>query len=220
MYDTINVVKIQVISLFPEVFESYFYTSMMRKAVEKNIVSFDLIDLRDFGTGPRKKVDDIPYGGGDGMVLMAGPMFAAIEHAKKSSPDSRVLLMTPRGDTYKQSDAQGLADEGLDLVIICGHYEGYDERILEVVDEQISIGEYVLTGGELPAMVVADSVVRLLPGVLGGDQSAENESYHDDKTREHPQYTRPENFRGNKVPPVLLSGDHKKIEDWRKQNEL
>ncbi|MEM6998116.1 MAG: tRNA (guanosine(37)-N1)-methyltransferase TrmD [Patescibacteria group bacterium] len=211
--------KIQVISLFPKVFEEYFSTSMLRKAAEAGLFEYELVDLRGFGVGPRKQVDDTPAGGGDGMVLMVEPVVAAIEKCKESSPNAKVLAMTPRGQTFKQSDAQGLADEGRDLIIICGRYEGFDERIMDWVDEEISIGNYVLTGGELPAMVVADAVVRLIPGVLGGDQSAEDESFSDDKTREHPQYTKPAEFRGKKIPDVLLSGDHAKIAKWREENK-
>lgn len=209
--------KIQIISLFPEVFSEYLHVGMMRKATEAQKVEFELINLRDFGIGKRKTVDDTPYGGGDGMVLKPEPIIAAIEYAKKSSPNSKVILPTPRGETFKQSDATGLADEGKDMVFVCARYEGYDERITKWVDEQISIGNFVLTGGELPALTIIDAVVRLIPGVLGGEQSTELESFNDDESIEHPQYTRPEDFRGIKVPDVLLSGNHQKIDEWRKQ---
>lgn len=212
--------KIQIIGLFSESLSGYFSTSMMRKAAEIGAASFEMVDLRDFGLGPRKQVDDTPSGGGDGMVLMVEPLVAAIEQAKQTNPDAKVLLMTPRGETFKQSDAQGLADESKGLIIICGRYEGYDERITNWVDEQISIGNFVLTGGELAAAIVADAVVRLLPEVLGGDQSAEAESFADDKSREHPQYTKPADFQGHKTPEALLSGNHAGIEKWRKDNQL
>lgn len=151
------------------------------------------------------------------MLLKPEPLFAAIEHCKKSSPDAEVILMTPRGDTLKQSTAKELAGNGRDKIFVCARYEGYDERVVSVVDRQISIGNYVLTGGELPAMVAIDSLVRLIPGVLGGDKSAEIESFQDDdQTVEYPQYTRPEVFRDMKVPEVLLSGNHAEIEKWRK----
>lgn len=212
--------KVQIISLFPAVFKDYFDTGMLRKAQELGLFDYKLIDLRDFGLGPRRQVDDTPAGGGDGMVLMVEPMVSAIESAKETSPHAKVIAMTPRGDNYVQSDAQGIVDEGRDLIIICGRYEGYDERIMDWVDEEVSIGNYVLTGGELPAMLLVDSVVRLVPGVLGGDQSAEDESFADDETREHPQYTKPAEFRGKKVPEVLLSGDHAKIAKWRRDSQI
>ncbi len=211
--------KVQIISLFPEMFEGVLNSSMLFKAQDIGAVEFVYVNLRDFGIGPRKQVDDTPYGGGDGMVLMPEPAVAAIEYAKKQSPDARVILPTPRGKLYKQSDAKRLAAEGRDLIIFCPRYEGYDERIIEYIDEQICIGSYVLTGGEIPALTIIDSVVRLLPGVLGGETSAEKESFQeDDRTIEHPQYTRPEEFRENKVPPVLLSGHHAEIEKWRKNH--
>jgi tRNA (guanine37-N1)-methyltransferase len=209
---------IQVITLFPEMFREVFGSSMLWKAQDKQIAKLTTVNLRDFGLGKRKTVDDTPYGGGDGMLLMAEPLFAAVEHCKKISPESEVLLMTPRGEDYKQKDAQRLAKEAQDLIIICGRYEGYDERITSVVDEQICIGPYVLTGGEIAAMAVVDSVVRLLPGVLGGEKSAEIESFSDGNDREFPQYTRPEDFKGLKVPDVLLSGNHAEIAKWRSNN--
>jgi len=191
---------------------------MLFKAKEKGIVEFEYINLRDFGLGPRKQVDDTPYGGGDGMLLKVDPLVAAIEKSKVQSPKSKVILMTPKGQRYKQSKAKELAEAGQDLIFVCARYEGYDERIVDYIDEQVSIGDYILTGGELPAMVVIDSVVRLLPGVLGGEKSAELESFSDGKTLEHPQYTRPEDFRGQTVPKVLLSGNHAEIDKWRDKN--
>lgn len=213
--------KIQVITLFPEMFEGVLNSSMMWKAQERAGVQFELIDLRQFGIGPRKQVDDPPYGGGDGMLMRPEPLVAAIEAAqsKVKGQRSKVILPTPRGKLYKQSDAKRLASEETDLIIVCPRYEGYDERITKWIDEQICIGNYVLTGGELPAMTIIDSVVRLLPGVLGGEQSAAIESFQDDdKMIEFPQYTRPEEFEGMKVPDVLLSGHHAEIEKWRKEN--
>jgi len=211
--------KIQIITLFPEMFENVLNTSMLWKAQEKNLVEYKLINLRDFGLGPRKTVDDTPYGGGDGMVLKPEPLFAAVEHAKKSDPDAQVLLMTPRGELFKQEIARQFAATEAGLIIICGRYEGYDERITTLVDKQISVGEYVLTGGELPAMIITDAVTRLVPGVLGGETSAQNESFSEGNTVEYPQYTRPEGFRGLKVPDVLLSGNHGEIEKWRKAQQ-
>lgn len=211
--------KIQIITLFPEMFEGVLGSSMLWKAQDRAIASYEFINLRNFGQGPRKQVDDTPYGGGDGMLLMVGPLAAAIEQAKKADPDARVILPTPRGRTYKQSDAKRLADEDKGLIIVCPRYEGYDERIVAWVDESYRVGNYVLTGGELPAMIIIDSIVRLLPGVLGGENSAEIESFQqDDHNIEFPQYTRPEDFEGHKVPDVLLSGNHALIEAWRQGN--
>lgn len=211
--------KIQIITLFPEMFEGVLGNSMLWKASDKSIVSYKLINLRDFGLGPRKQVDDTPYGGGDGMLLKPEPLVEAIERAKKADPSAKVILPTPRGKIYKQSDAKKLAANGNGLIIICPRYEGYDERITKWVDERFCIGNYVLTGGELPAMIILDSVVRLLPGVLGGETSADIESFQeDDKNIEFPQYTRPEDFKGDKVPDVLLSGNHAEIQAWRDKN--
>lgn len=212
--------KIQVITLFPEMFEGVLGASMLWKAQDKGLASYELINLRDFGQGPRKQVDDTPYGGGDGMLIMIEPLVKAIEQAKTNDPEASVILPTPRGKTYRQSDAKRLAGNDKGLVIVCPRYEGYDERVTDWVDESFSIGNYVLTGGELPAMTIIDSVVRLLPGVLGGETSADIESFQqDDKTVEFPQYTRPEKFRDLEVPPILLSGNHAAIEDWRVQQQ-
>ncbi len=211
--------KIQIITLFPEMLEGVLGNSMLWKAQDKGKVTYELINLRDFGLGPRKQVDDTPYGGGDGMLLKPEPIVAAIEHAKSQDETARVYLPTPRGKIYKQSTAKRIAAAGQGMIIVCPRYEGYDERIADWIDEQFCIGNYVLTGGEIPAMVLVDSVVRLLPGVLGGEASAEEESFQqDDETIEFPQYTRPEIFEGKKVPEVLLSGHHAEIAKWRHKN--
>ena len=211
--------KIQIITLFPEMFHGVFGSSMLWKASDRNIVEYSYIYLRDFGLGPRKQVDDTPYGGGDGMLLKPEPLVAAIEQAKQNDPNSLVLLPTPRGEVYKQSDAKELAATDTGLILICPRYEGYDERVTEWVDRQYCIGNYVLTGGELPAMVMIDSIVRLLPGVLGGETSVDIESFqNDDVNIEFPQYTRPEDYKGRKVPDVLLSGHHAEIEKWRQEH--
>ncbi|MCX6725273.1 MAG: tRNA (guanosine(37)-N1)-methyltransferase TrmD [Candidatus Saccharibacteria bacterium] len=210
--------KIQIITLFPDMFPGVFNASMLWKAQDRKLVEISYIDLRQFGHGPRKQVDDTPYGGGDGMLLKVDPIVEAIELAKKNDPTAVVILPTPRGKTYKQSDSKRLAAAQNGLIFVCGRYEGYDERVTNWVDEQFSIGNYVLTGGELPTMVIADSVIRLIPGVLGGENSVEFESFQqDDNNIEFPQYTRPEEFRGLKVPDVLLSGHHAEIEKWRIQ---
>lgn len=209
--------KFQVITLFPEMFSGVFENSMMWKAQKDGIVSLETVNLREFGLGPRRQVDDTPYGGGDGMLLMIEPLWRAVEFARSRDESAKVVLMSPRGRRWRQTMARVVADDGRGLIIICGRYEGVDERIMELVDEQWSIGDFVLTGGELPAMTIIDSIVRLLPGVLGGETSAEIESFSDGETLEYPQYTRPEVFNGLRVPEVLLSGHHGKIAEWRKQ---
>jgi tRNA (guanine37-N1)-methyltransferase len=208
--------KIQIITLFPEMFTGVLGSSMLWKAADRGIVEYSFINLRELGLGPRKQVDDTPYGGGDGMLLKPEPVVAAIEQAKQNDPSAVVILPTPRGKLYKQSEAKELAAEGRGLILVCPRYEGYDERITDYIDRQYCLGSYVLTGGELPAMTIIDSVVRLLPGVLGGETSAEIESFQqDDENIEFPQYTRPEEFRGEKVPEVLLNGHHAQIQEWR-----
>lgn len=200
-------------------FEGVLGNSMLWKASDRGIAEYELIDLRNYGLGPRKQVDDTPYGGGDGMLLMVEPLVGAIEAAKTRDPDATVILPTPRGQTYKQSHAKALAANNKGIILVCPRYEGYDERITKWIDQQFCIGNYVLTGGELPAMIIIDSVVRLLPGVLGGETSAEIESFQEDDTSiEFPQYTRPEEFQGMKVPEVLLSGHHAEIAKWRASN--
>jgi tRNA (guanine37-N1)-methyltransferase len=223
--------KIAIITLFPDMFREVLGGSMMWKASVIGAAEFHLIDLREFGIGPRRQVDDTVYGGGDGMLLKPEPLFAAVEHAKKilnpnpdsPNPGTKVIFTSPRGQTWSQAAAKSHAESPDNYIIICGHYEGVDERVLTIVDEQISIGNYVLTGGELPAMVMIDSVVRLLPGVLGGEQSAAIESFSDGDNLEYPQYTRPETFttpngEDLKVPEVLLSGHHGEIAKWRAAN--
>ena len=201
-------------------FDGVLNNSMMWKAQDKGAAEFGLINLREFGLGPRRTVDDTPYGGGDGMLLKPEPLYAAVEQAKANDPTAKVLLMTPRGARWKQSMAQEYADSNNGYIFICGRYEGYDERIVKLVDQQISVGDYVLTGGELPAMTIIDSIVRLIPGVLGGEASTEIESFSDGETLEFPQYTRPAEFRGMKVPDVLLNGHHAAIAKWRAENSF
>lgn len=206
--------NIAIITLFPEMFAPVLGSSMMWKAQKNKKVKFDVIDLRKYGIGKRKQVDDSPYGGGAGMVLKPEPVFAAVEHAKNKMPKAKVAMMTPRGKKFDHIQAKKMS--GVDnLIIICGHYEGFDERISDLVDMEISIGDYVLTGGELPAMVVIDAAVRHIPGVLGDKQSPIDESFSQGLL-EYPQYTRPEDFKGMKVPEILLSGKHSEIMVWRK----
>ena len=209
---------IQIISLFPEMFPPVLETSMLFMAKEKGIVEYSYINLRDYGIGPRKTVDDTPYGGGDGMLLKVEPLTEAIKQAKEHDPNAATYYMSPRGERLVQATSRQLAEEGRGMIIICGRYEGIDERVMPLIDNHISIGDYVVTGGELPAMVLIDSVVRLLPGVLGGEKSADIESFSDGQTLEFPQYTRPEEFNGMRVPGVLLSGNHGEIERWRREN--
>lgn len=207
--------KFQVITLFPEMFTGVFENSMMWKAQKDGIVSLETVHLREYGLGRRRTVDDTPYGGGDGMLLMVEPLWHAVMQAKEHDPTAKVLLMTPRGRRWKQALARAYSLSENGYIFICGRYEGYDERILKLVDEELSVGDYVLTGGELPAMTIVDSIVRLMPGVLGGENSAEIESFSDGETLEFPQYTRPEEWQGMKVPEVLLSGNHGEIAKWR-----
>lgn len=211
--------KIQFITLFPEMLHGVLENSMLWKAHDRGIVQYEYINLREYGIGPRKQVDDTPYGGGDGMLLKLEPLVAAIEYAKSQDETAQVYLPTPRGEVFKQSKAKHIAAENKGIIVVCPRYEGYDERVTKWIDEQFCIGKYVLTGGELPAMVLVDSVVRLLPGVLGGESSADIESFQDDDTWvEYPQYTRPEEYRDIHVPDVLLSGNHQQIADWRADN--
>ena len=212
-------IKFTIITLFREALEPYLNTSMMWKAVDKGIAEFDFVNLREFGLGPHRSVDDTPYGGGDGMLLRCEPVFAAIESVKAKDPDAKVILPTPAGELWTQDLARKLSsttDESpAHYIILCPHYEGYDERILSLVDYKISLGHYVLTGGELPALIIIDSIVRLIPGVLGGETSATIESFSEGDNIEYPQYTKPYDFRGMTVPDVLLSGNHGEIARWR-----
>jgi tRNA (guanine37-N1)-methyltransferase len=209
--------RIDVLTLFPQVFQSPLSCSILKRAQDEGIVELVLTDIRDFAIDNYRKVDDKPYGGGPGMVMMPGPFFACFEHVQKLSPEKgRVILLTPQGQRFDQRKAIELSKEKR-LILIAGRYEGFDERIRIGLDaEQISIGDYVLNGGELAAMVVIDAVVRLLPGALGDEDSAKDDSFSQGLL-EYPQYTRPEVFRSMKVPDILLSGDHAKIAKWRRE---
>jgi tRNA (guanine37-N1)-methyltransferase len=209
--------KIDIITLFPDMFQGPFAISMLKKAQDQGAVEIELHDLRQFGLGERRTVDDTPYGGGNGMVLRCEPVFAAVESLKSKvkGQKSKVVVMTPSGRRYDQAMALELS-HCKHLILVCGHYEGFDERILTLADYELSIGDYVLTGGELPAMVLTDSVVRLLPGVLGGEASLSEESFSAGQL-EYPHYTRPEEFRGLPVPEVLKTGNHAEIAKWRAQ---
>lgn len=212
--------KFHVCTLFPEMIEQGCQTSILGRAKEKGCIEIQTTNIRDFSTNKHMKVDDYPYGGGAGMVMQAEPVYAACEHAKKQMGGSaRVIYLTPQGNVFNQSMAEEFAKEE-NLIFLCGHYEGIDERVLEeVVTDFVSIGDYVLTGGELPAMVMIDSIARLVPGVLNNDVSADIESFHDNLL-EYPQYTRPPVWHDKEVPEVLLSGHHAKIEQWRYERSV
>lgn len=207
--------KIDILTLFPGMFEGFLNESIIKRAIDKKVVEINLVNFRDFSKLNNSQVDDTPYGGGSGMVLMPGPIADAIDAYRK--PFTKVILMCPQGKVYNERKAHELKEEK-HIILVCGHYEGFDERIREFVDEEISIGDYILTGGEIPAMVVSDSVIRLLDGVIRKESYLE-ESFTNNLL-DYPVYTKPRDFRGFKVPDILLSGDHKKIDDWRKSEQL
>ena len=208
--------KISIITLFPEQFANVLNTSILGRAQKKGLVEFNLVNLRDFGEGPHKTVDDRPYGGGAGMILKPDILTRALKSVVNPSK-FKIILMSASGTPYKQSKAQELSKLN-HLIIVCGHYEGVDQRFIETyVDEEISIGDYILTGGEIPAMVIADSIIRLLPGVLEKQEATIDESFTENLL-EYPHYTRPEQFEGKKVPEILLSGNHQEIKKWNLSN--
>jgi len=209
--------KITILSLFPEMFSDVFGTSMIWHASEIGAVQIDIINFRDFSTLKHKKVDDASFGGGPGMLLSVEPIYRALTSIEGYQNATKILL-TPQGQTYSQEQAKNLSKKD-HLILICGHYEGFDERVRSLVDMEISIGDYVLTGGEIGAMVIVDSVSRLLPGVLSSNESFEQDSFYDGML-EHPQYTRPQEFMGMKVPDVLISGNHQDVDKWRKAESL
>lgn len=212
--------KITILTLFPQMFKGPFDFSIIKRAVKDGKIEINLVDIRDFGEGKHQVVDDKPYGGGIGMVIKVDVLEKAINSVKDENlnkDEQRIILTSASGKNYNQNKAREFS-KLKHLIIICGHYEGVDERIMEFIDEEISIGEFVLTGGEIPAMLIADSVVRLVPGVL--KEGATRLESFSDETLEHPQYTRPENYKGLKVPEVLLSGNHEKIEEWKREQSL
>jgi len=211
--------KFDILTLFPNMFSSPFEESILGKAVEKGLIQIRTLNIRDFTLDKHQVVDDAPYGGGQGMVMKAEPIARAIERVKSEAPSAWTIHLTPQGKPFNQRMAQELSSRS-HLILLCGRYEGIDERLRELfVDEEISIGDYVLTGGELAAMVLMDAISRLLPGVLGSDRSAEEDSFFQ-SLLEYPQYTRPANFRGMEVPEVLLSGNHAAISRWRRMEAL
>ena len=209
--------KIDILTLFPEMFEP-LKESILGRALEKKLFELNLINIRDFSLDKHKKVDDYVFGGGDGMLMTPQPLYDAIMSVKTEK--SYVVYMSPKGTVLTQSKVKSIARDIEHLIIVCGHYEGIDERIIELcIDEQISIGDYVLTGGELPAMVLTDAVLRYIPQVLGSDTSVEDESFSD-SLLEYPQYTRPREFMGMSVPEVLINGNHKEIAKWKEEQKI
>lgn len=210
----------RILTLFPEFFDSPLACSIPKRAIEGGYAEVECIQMRDFATDKHRRVDDVPYGGGPGMVMKPEPVVAAIRHARTQAPDTRVVMLTPSGARFDQAKAREYAALS-DLTLLCGRYEGIDERVVDYVDEELSIGDYVLSGGEPAALSVLDAVFRLLPGVLGAAESAELDSFTEEGVLDWPHYTRPESFEGRQVPPVLLSGNHAEIERWRRtQAEL
>ena len=209
------IIKIDILSLFPDFFNGILNESIIKRAIDKKLVEINIINFRDYSPLPNKQVDDTPYGGGAGMLIRCEPIFLALDKIK--TKDSHIILLSPEGVTYKQSVASRLK-EYKHLIIICGHYEGFDERIKTLVDEIISIGDYILTGGEIAAMAIVDSVVRLIPGVIN-KESLVSESFNNNLL-DYPQYTKPAEYRGLKVPDVLLSGNHQKIREYRALEQI
>ncbi len=207
--------KIDILTLFPKIFDCFLTESIIKRAQEKGLVEINIIDFRKYSKLNNNQVDDTPYGGGSGMVLMCEPIYDAIEAIK--TDNSIVIMLSPQGQVFKQTKAIELAKEK-HIILLCGHYEGFDERIYNVIDQEISIGDYVLTGGEIPAMIVTDAITRLISGVIN-ENSLEEESFMDNLL-DHPTYTKPQNFRGMEVPEVLLSGNHKKINEYREEQRI
>ncbi len=209
--------RIDILTLFPEMFEGFLNTSIIKRAIEKKQVEINIVNFRDYTEDPHGKVDDTPYGGGAGMVLMVQPIYDAVMDLKKEN--TKVILLTPDGEKYDQKKAYELKNYE-HLIIICGHYEGFDDRIRTIVDMEISIGDYVLTGGEIPAMAITDSITRLLPGVIM-EESHINDSFNvETNLLDYPTYTKPRSFKGMDVPEVLLNGNHKEIEEYRKEMQI
>ena len=210
--------KFDILTIFPDMLEGPLTASILGKAADKGLIEINLHNLRDWAEGKHKVTDDTPYGGGDGMVMKVEPVAAALSELREKRPASRVLLMSPQGKTFQQADAERFSQEA-GLVFVCGRYEGFDERIRSLVDEEISLGDFVLTGGELAAATILDATARLLPGVLGAAGSAKGDSFSDGLL-EYPQYTRPAEFKGVRVPEVLASGNHQLIANWRRREQL
>jgi len=206
----------QILTLFPEFFVSPLDCSIPKRAIEAGLARVDCIQIRDFATDRHRSVDDAPYGGGPGMLMKPEPVVAAIRHARERRPQTRVVMLSPSGERFTQDKALSYA-ESSDITLLCGRYEGFDERICDYVDEELSLGDYVLSGGEPAALSVLDAVIRLLPGVLGSAESAVLDSFSEEGILDWPHYTRPEDFEGKRVPGVLLSGNHAEIDKWRQE---
>jgi len=213
------VLSVEVLTLFPRMIAAPLEESILGKAREKGLVRVQVTDIREFAEGKHRVTDDVPYGGGAGMVMKPEPLVAAIEAARQRQPGARVVLMSPQGAPFDQRKARDLARQGA-LILVCGRYEGVDERVLRWVDEELSLGDFVLNGGEIAALAVIEAAARLVPGVLGNELSTQAESFSGEGLLEGPQYTRPPEFRGMRVPDILLSGDHKKIAQWRKEQAV
>jgi tRNA (guanine37-N1)-methyltransferase len=212
------VFRAELLTLFPRMITGYAAESILGKAAEKKLIEIIATDIREFASGKHRVTDDTPYGGGAGMVMKVEPLVGAIEAARARLPGAPVILLSPRGATFSQGRARALAAQG-SVILVCGRYEGVDERAMKVIDEELSVGDFVLTGGELGALIVVDAVARLVPGVLGNAESAVTESFESGML-EHPQYTKPPEFRGDAVPAVLLSGNHARIAQWRRWHAL
>jgi len=213
------VLSVEVLTLFPRMIAAPLEESILGKAREKGLLRVQVTDIREFADGKHRVTDDVPYGGGAGMVMKPEPLVAAIEAARQRGPGARVVLLSPQGPRFNQGKAQELATHGA-LILVCGRYEGVDERVLRWVDEELSLGDFVLTGGEIAALAFIDAIARLVPGVLGNELSAQSESFSGEGLLEGPQYTRPPEFRGLRVPEILLSGDHEKIARWRQDQAV
>lgn len=215
--------KIDIITIFPEMFNAVFESGIIGQSVKSNIIEINIHNLRDWTHDKHKQVDDRPFGGGAGMVLMPEPLFEAVEDLKSNSPQAKVIFLTPSGEKYTQEKAESLS-RNEHLILICGRYEGIDQRVIDsLVDEEISIGDYVLSGGEIPSMVLVDSITRLIPGAIKNEEFNDSESFSNPDNRsqlDFPQYTRPAEFRGMKIPDVLLSGNHQEVAKWREENRI
>lgn len=210
--------RFDILTIFPNIFDSYLKESIIKRAIKNKLIEIHIHDIRKFSKDKHKKVDDIPFGGGAGMVMTPQPLDSAITHVKKKNKGP-VIFLTPQGKTFTQSKTEKFAKSNKNLILLCGRYEGIDQRIRDtLIDQEISIGNYVLTGGELPAMIAIDAISRLIPGVLGKEESHQEDSFSKSlkRKKEYPHYTRPATYKGMKVPDVLLSGHHKKIKNWRK----
>ncbi len=208
--------QFDILTIFPNAFESYFSESIIKRALDKKLININIYDIREFGEGKWKQVDDTPFGGGPGMLMMIEPIYKTLKKIKRKKK-SKVVLFSPSGKKFDQNMAKDFSSSLDQIIMICGHYEGVDSRISEFIDLEVSIGDYVLTNGNIPAMVLVDAVTRIIPGVLGNEDSFYEDSFYSDFSKEYPQYTKPRKFKGLEVPPVLLSGDHGKIEEWKKK---